>query len=182
MRIVGGKNRRKTITPPPNFRARPTTDFAKENLFNVLSNYFDFDDVEVLDLFSGTGSISYEFCSREARRVVAIEMNPAHLKFIVDTARSLHFDQLTAIGSNVFVYLRTMAGARSEEARFDIIFADPPYDLDQVTEIPDIIFQGQFLKPDGWLIVEHSAARDFSGHPHYRETRKYGSVHFSVFV
>lgn len=176
MRIIGGRNRKRIITPPSNFRARPTTDFAKENLFNVLSNYFDFDDIEVLDLFSGTGSISYEFCSREALRVVSVEMNPTHQKFISEMARELKYTELQSIKSNAFVYIKSI-----KEQNFDIIFADPPYDMEGVETIPELIFANNLLKDNGWLIVEHSVEIDFSTHAHYKETRRYGSVNFSIF-
>lgn len=175
MRIIGGRNRKRIITPPSNFRARPTTDFAKENLFNVLSNYFDFDRIEVLDLFSGTGSISYEFCSREALRVVSVEMNPVHHKFISDMARQLKYEQLHSIKSNAFVYIKSIKDS------FDIIFADPPYDMDGVETIPDLVLENGLLRKNGWLIVEHSAEVDFSKHPNFNQTRRYGSVNFSIF-
>lgn len=175
MRIIAGKNRRRIITPPSNFRARPTTDFAKENLFNVLANYFDFEDVEVLDLFSGTGSISYEFCSRGAARVVSVEMNPVHHKFIAEMKHELAYEQLQTVKSNVFVYLRSIKDS------FDIIFADPPYELEGIETIPDLVFEGNLLKAEGWLIVEHSDQTDFSEHPYFREKRSYGSVNFSIF-
>lgn len=176
MRIIGGRNRKRIITPPPNFRARPTTDFAKENLFNVVANYFDFDDIEVLDLFSGTGSISYEFCSRGAVRVVSVEMNPAHQKFISDMARELKYTELHSIKSNAFVYLKSIKDS------FDIIFADPPYDMEGVDTIPAIVFENELLRADGWLIVEHSADVNFEQHKNFMQTRRYGSVNFSIFT
>lgn len=176
MRIIGGKNRRRNILPPTNFRARPTTDFAKENLFNVLNNYFDFEQVEVLDLFSGTGSISYEFCSRGARRVVSVEMNPVHQKFISDMGRELKYDQLHSIKTNAFVYLKSIKDS------FDIIFADPPYDMEGVETLPGLIFERDLLREDGWFILEHSAEQDFSQHANFFEKRHYGSVNFSIFI
>lgn len=161
--------------PPPNFRARPTTDFAKENLFNVINNYFDFEELEVLDLFSGTGSISYEFASRDAARVVSVEMNPVHHKFIQDMARELKYSQLTAIRTNAFVYLKSI------KDDFDIIFADPPYDMEGIETIPQMVFDKDLLRPNGWLILEHSADKDFKEHPLFRQKREYGSVNFSIF-
>lgn len=175
MRIVGGRNRRRNILPPPNFRARPTTDFAKENLFNVINNYFDFEGLEVLDLFSGTGSISYEFASRDAARVVSVEMNPVHHKFIQDMARELKYPQLTAIRTNAFVYLKSI------KDDFDIIFADPPYDMEGIETIPDLVFSNNLLRKHGWFILEHSADKDFETHPLFRQKRHYGSVNFSIF-
>lgn len=176
MRIVGGRNKRKFIVPPPNFRARPTTDFAKENLFNVINNYFDIEDLEVLDLFSGTGSISYEFGSRGAKRIVSVEMNPVHHKFIQSTAAELKFDQMSVIRSNALVYIKSIKDS------FDFIFADPPYDMDGVDDIPDMIFKYSLLREDGWFVLEHSADKDFSKHPRFIKHRKYGSVNFSIFT
>lgn len=177
MRIVGGARKRRQIIPPRNFRARPTTDFAKENLFNVLQNLYDLEDTDVLDLFSGTGSISYEFASRGARRIVSVEMNPLHQRFIAATAKELGFDQIQSIKTNVFVYLKSLAGAES----FDIVFADPPYDMDGVETLPALVFGGGFVREDGIFILEHSAEKDFSEYPNFYERRSYGSVQFSFF-
>lgn len=177
MRIVGGARKRRQIIPPRNFRARPTTDFAKENLFNVLQNLYDLEDTEVLDLFSGTGSISYEFASRGAERVVSVEMNPLHQRFIAATAKELGFAQIQSIKTNVFVYLKSMAGAES----FDIVFADPPYDMDGVETLPGLVFGGDFVREGGIFILEHSAEKDFSEFPNFYERRSYGSVQFSFF-
>jgi len=175
MRIIGGRNKRRTINPPSNLRARPTTDFAKENLFNIISNNFDLEQVEVLDLFSGTGSISYEFASRGAQRVVSVEMNPTHHRFITAMARELDYGQMSAVRTNVFVYLKSIKDS------FDIIFADPPYDLDGIEQIPEMIFNRGLLRAQGWLVLEHSSDKDFSDYPHFLEVRHYGSVNFSIF-
>lgn len=176
MRIISGTRARKTIVPPGNFRARPTTDFAKENLFNILSNNFDFEGLKVLDLFSGTGSISYEFCSRGAEKVVSVEINPNHHRFIRQTAEQLSFDALQAVLTNTFVYLRS-----SQTEVFDIVFADPPYQLPEIDTIADRVYESGKLAEDGWLIIEHSSETDFSGHPMFKQKRTYGSVNFSFF-
>lgn len=177
MRIVGGVRKRRQIVPPRNFRARPTTDFAKENLFNVLQNRYDLEEVAVLDLFSGTGSISYEFASRGAVRVVSVELNPIHQRFIAETAKELGFNQIQSIRTHVFVYLKSMAGSDG----FDIVFADPPYDMEGVEILPELVFGGGFVNEGGVFILEHSAEKDFSAYPNFSERRSYGSVQFSFF-
>lgn len=176
MRIIAGVHRKRMIVPPPNFKARPTTDFAKENLFNVFWNHFDFEEIDVLDLFSGTGGISYEFASRGAKKVVSIEMNPLHHKFITKTAKELGFDQIQAVQTNAFIYLRQMRGID-----FDIVFADPPYSMEDLETLPDLVFGANMVREGGWFVLEHSGDNNFSGHPRFFEQRKYGSVNFSIF-
>ena len=175
MRIISGKHKGRTIHPPKNLRARPTTDFAKENLFNVLGNLIDFEGIEVLDLFAGTGSISYEFASRGAGSVIAVEINAVHYQFIRQTAAQYGFDTLHPVKANVFLYLKSC------DKQFDVIFSDAPYDLVGADEVIDLVFSRSLLKPEGWLIFEHSKNHDFSAHPKFYESRSYGSVQFSVF-
>lgn len=175
MRIISGKYRGRTIVPPRNLRARPTTDFAKENLFNVLVNLVDFEELDVLDLFSGTGSISYEFASRGARSVTSVELNAVHHNFIRQTARELAFDNFYAVKANVFLYLKSCA------KQFDLIFSDAPYDLDGSEEVVKLVFERDLLKEDGILIFEHSKDKDFSQHENFWQLRSYGSVQFSFF-
>lgn len=175
MRIISGKYRGRTIVPPRNLRARPTTDFAKENLFNVLNNLVDFEDLDVLDLFSGTGSISYEFASREARSVTSVEINSVHHNFIRQTARDLKFENFYAVKANVFLYLKSCA------KKFDLIFSDAPYDLEGSAEVVKLVFERDLLNDDGILIFEHSKDQDFSSHANFWQTRSYGSVQFSFF-
>ncbi len=161
--------------PPRNLRARPTTDFAKENLFNVLVNLVDFEELDVLDLFSGTGSISYEFASRGARSVTSVELNAVHHNFIRQTARELAFDNFYAVKANVFLYLKSCA------KQFDLIFSDAPYDLDGSEEAVKLVFERDLLKEDGILIFEHSKDKDFSQHENFWQLRSYGSAQFSFF-
>ncbi len=175
MRIISGKYKGRSINPPRNFRARPTTDFAKENLFNVLNNLVDFEEVDVLDLFSGTGSISYEFASRGAKSVTSIEINPVHYNFIRNTAKELGFENMHTVKANVFLYLKSVT------KQFDIIFSDAPYDLEGSEQVIDMVFERDLLKEDGILIFEHSAKHDFSQHKHFWQSRSYGSVNFSLF-
>lgn len=175
MRIVSGKYKGRHINPPKNFKARPTTDFAKENLFNILNNNFDFSELAVLDLFSGTGSISYEFASRGCNSVISVESNFKHHIFIKKTIEELSLHNIRAIKSDVFRYVKSC------KEKFDIIFADPPYELEEIESIPDFIFEHQILKTEGWLIVEHGDKTNFSKHKGFKETRKYGGVNFSIF-
>lgn len=175
MRIISGRYRGRTIVPPRNLRARPTTDFAKENLFNVLVNLVDIEELDVLDLFSGTGSISYEFASREARSVTSVEVNGVHHNFIRQTARELKFDNFYAVKANVFLYLKSCA------KQFDLIFSDAPYDLEGSEEVIKLVFERDLLRENGILIFEHSKDRDFSDHPNFWQIRSYGSVQFSFF-
>ncbi len=175
MRIVSGVYKGKRLYPGKNFRARPTTDFAKENLFNVLSNYFNFEELEVLDLFSGTGSISYEFASRGCLSVDSVESNTRYHTFIQKTASDLSFTQLAAIRADAFRFLKHIT------RDYDLIFADPPFDLKELDHIPHIIFSRNLLKRGGWFILEHGRDHDFSANTQFRELRKYGNVHFSIF-
>ena len=173
MRIISGKYRGRTIVPPRNLRARPTTDFAKENLFNVLGNLVDFEELDVLDLFSGTGSISYEFASRDAKSVTSVEVNSVHHNFIRQTARDLKFENFYATKANVFLYLKSCT------KKFDLIFSDAPYDLEGSEEVIRLVFERDLLNEDGILIFEHSKEQDVSMVPNYWQTRSYGSVQFS---
>lgn len=175
MRIISGRHRGRTIVPPRNLRARPTTDFAKENLFNVLGNLVDFEELDVLDLFSGTGSISYEFASRDAQSVTSVEVNSVHHNFIRQTARDLKFENFYAVKANVFLYLKSCT------KKFDLIFSDAPYDLEGSEEVIRLVFERELLTEDGMLIFEHSKEQDVSNMPHYWQTRSYGSVQFSFF-
>ena len=148
---------------------------AKAALFNILRNYYDFDSLVVLDLFAGIGSISYEFASCDAAEVHSVELNPRCVSFISDTSRKLDLKNHFVIRANVFTYLPKI------KKKFDIIFADPPYDLEGIETIPDLVFDNDLLNKDGWLIVEHSESTIFIGHPHLDQQRKYGKVNFSLF-
>lgn len=175
MRIISGQYKGRAINPPRNLRARPTTDFAKENLFNVLGNLVDFEACDVLDLFSGTGSISYEFASRGVRSVISVEINSVHHNFIRRTAADLGIKNLYAVKANAFLYLR------SATKKFDIIFSDAPYDLEGAEEVIRLVFEEDLLTEEGFLVFEHSKGKDFSDHPNFWQQRSYGSVQFSFF-
>lgn len=175
MRIISGIFRGKHIRPPGNFKARPTTDFAKESLFNILIHQFSIEDLDVLDLFSGTGSISYEFASRGARSVLAIEMAPMHFKFIQETCRSMEMEQVSVIRADAFRYLKKPTQS------FDFIFADPPFDHPGLVELPDLIFNTNILNKNGVFILEHPGSYSFTAHSRFLQHRKYGGVNFTFF-
>lgn len=175
MRIISGQYKGRAITPPRNLRARPTTDFAKENLFNVLGNLVEFEACDVLDLFSGTGSISYEFASRGVKSVTSVEINSVHHNFIRQTAASLGIKNLFTVKANAFLYLRSCP------KQFDIVFSDAPYDLEGAEQVIDLVLEGDLLREEGFLVFEHSRGKDFSEHPKFWQQRSYGSVQFSFF-
>ena len=174
MRIISGTNKGRKIIPPKDLKARPTTDFAKESLFNILNNKIDFENILALDVFSGTGSISYEFASRGAKLVIAIEINSRHVAFIRNESKKLNLN-IKVVQANAFYYLK------KTKLNFDIIFCDPPYDIAGIEQIPDIIYKNEVLLPNGILILEHSKKYNFSEHAYFNEVRQYGSVHFSFF-
>ena len=179
MRIIGGKYKRRRFDVPKSFNARPTTDFAKENLFNVLQHYINLEGITALDLFSGTGSISVELLSRGASRVVALEQRREHATFIHSVAKELGEEKhLQVLQADVFRFIR---GAKSQSSLYDFIFADPPYKLSEIAVLPELILGSGLLKPDGLLVVEHPQQYDFSSLPHFAERRVYGSVNFSLF-
>ncbi|MDD3210322.1 RsmD family RNA methyltransferase [Bacteroides graminisolvens] len=176
MRVISGIYKRRRFDVPHTFKARPTTDFAKENLFNVLSNYIDFEDgVTALDLFAGTGSISLELVSRGCDKVISIEKESAHYSFICKVMQEVKTDRCIPIRGDVFKFV-----SKSKE-QFDFIFADPPYDLRELETLPDLIFQNNLLEEDGLFVLEHGKTSHFEGHPHFIEKRVYGSVNFSFF-
>ncbi len=158
---------------PRTFKARPTTDFAKENIFNVLKGYTDFDGISALDLFSGTGSISLELLSRGCGDVVSVEMDREHAAFIRQCVEKLGAMNHTLIRGDVFRFLKSC------KKQFDIIFADPPYALPTLPDVPDLALP--LLKEGGVMVFEHGKHNDFSAHPRFVEHRSYGSVNFSLF-
>jgi 16S rRNA (guanine(966)-N(2))-methyltransferase RsmD len=178
MRIITGKYKGRHFDIPRSFKARPTTDFAKENIFNVLTGYLDFEGATALDLFSGTGSISLELLSRGCSLVVSVELDRDHHRFIQDCSKKLSIpsSQFFIIRGDVFRYIKTC------KQQFDFIFADPPYALKELPTIPDLIFEKNLLKEDGIFVFEHGKDHDFSAHPHFVEHRSYGSVNFSLFT
>ncbi len=176
MRIITGKYKGRHFDIPRTFKARPTTDFAKENIFNVLMGYVDFDGATALDLFSGTGSITLELLSRGCRQVVSVEQDRDHHRFILQCLKSIGVgSEAIALRADAFRFIRQC------HQQFDFIFADPPYALPQLATIPDLVLGGSLLAPGGVFVFEHGSANDFSGHPRFLEHRSYGSVNFSLF-
>lgn len=175
MRIIGGALKGKTILPPAGYKARPTTDFAREALFNILDNEYEFEDLKVLDLFGGTGAVSFEFGSRGVGRVWCVEMARENASFIKREAQRLGLDNVTMVRDNVFDFLTVC------HEKFDIVFADPPYALEGLETIPDKVFSADILHPDCYFILEHGGEHSFREHPHFFKEKEYGRVHFTFF-
>ncbi|TCK69105.1 16S rRNA (guanine(966)-N(2))-methyltransferase RsmD [Winogradskyella wandonensis] len=176
MRIISGQFKGRKIQAPKQLPVRPTTDMAKEALFNILNNRYYFDDISVLDLFSGTGNISYEFASRGTENILAVDANFGCIKFINKTAED--FDMpIKTVKSDVFKFLE------NSKQQFTIIFADPPYDfgLEAFAKIPEFVFNNKLLEEDGLLIVEHSKHTDLSKLDYYNLSKSYGGNTFSFF-
>lgn len=175
MRIISGKYGRRRFDVPTNITARPTTDFARENIFNVLENLVDFEGATALDLFAGTGAVSFEFLSRGCRTVTSVEKAQTQYNFIRKVAGILGDPNLRAVRGDALRYIEQCPVA------YDIVWADPPYDLPGFAEIPGKVLASGLLKPGSLFILEHSKKHDFSALPHFREHRAYGSVNFSIF-
>mgnify|MGYP006290954101 CR=1 FL=1 len=176
MRIIGGSKKGTAIQPPKSMKLRPIKDNSKENIFNIIWNYFDFEDITVLDLFSGTGGISYEFASRGTEHILAVDNHPSSVKFIEKETERLGFDdKIEVLRMSAFDYLK------ATDEQFDIIFIDPPFALENKRSLIDLIFDNNLLKPQGMVIMEHFKKEDFEDHPNFREYRKYGKSVFSFF-
>ncbi len=177
-RIIGGSQKGRRIVAPKNFKLRPTTDYAKEGLFNILNNQYDFQSISVLDLFAGIGSISFEFCSRGVKDLIAVEKNYKHAQFIQETAEKLDFESnMQVINSDVLDYIERCT------RNFTVLFADPPFDYDekQYVTLVDTIFQKELVQEEGEFILEHNSKKDLSEISRFQHTRKYGNVSFSFF-
>ncbi|MCQ2221738.1 MAG: RsmD family RNA methyltransferase [Prevotella sp.] len=181
MRIITGQYKGRHFDVPRSFKARPTTDFAKENIFNVLNGYMDFDEASALDLFAGTGSITLEMLSRGCKDVVSVEMDRDHSAFIRQCLQKLGEERCSLIRGDVFRFLKSC------KRKFDFIFADPPYALPDLPKIPDLVLgnaddpESCLLAEGGIFVFEHGKQNDFSQHPRFIEHRSYGSVNFSLF-
>ena len=175
MRIISGKYRGKKIIAPKNLPIRPTTDQAKEALFNILTNYFNFEEVKVLDLFAGSGNISYEFASRGCPDITAVEISNRCIQYIKRIKETLRLEEIYYEKSDVFKYLKNCADT------YDLIFADPPYDLKSIDQLPNLVFENELLNKNGWLIIEHTTLKNFETNPNFKEKRVYGQSAFSIF-
>ncbi len=177
MRIIGGEHGGRKFNPPTNMpHTRPTTDIAKEGLFNVLQHNLDFEELKTLDLFGGTGSISYELASRGVENLTIVEKDPAMYEFIKKTAITLRIEGLKAVKMDVFKFIDQCA------EKFDFIFAGPPYALTTIDDLPKKIFEKQLLNKGGWFVLEHTPRNDYNTFPFYKSERNYGTTIFSTFV
>lgn len=176
MRVISGFLKGRRFSPPKSFKARPTTDIARESLFNILTNRIEFEGLKILDLFGGTGSISIEFVSRGCEDVTTVELNYNHFTFIKKTINDFEIIPfIKVIKADAFKYIQ-----KTSET-YDLVFADPPFDLKQFDFIPDQFFKKNILKKEGVFILEHSDKKSFENHPNFIEVKKYGKVHFSFF-
>ena len=177
MRIISGTHKSRRINAPKNLPVRPTTDMAKEGLFNILNNIVDFTELKVLDLFAGTGSISLEFASREALSVTSVDSNYRCVDFIRKISKDLGIINVNAVRADVFKFLD-----KPVHESYDLIFSDAPYDLDRIADIPGLILNKGWIKKNAWLIIEHPRGIDFTRHMHFYQVRNYGKVYFSFFM
>ncbi len=175
MRIISGIHKGRKFHPPRKNPARPTTDFAKEGLFNILHNVWNFEQVKYLDLFGGTGSISFEMGSRGCPDITLVELHGPNIQFIEQTAEQLDLP-IQAIQMDVFAFMA------ATPHKYDIIFAGPPYPLPNLGEIPNLLFEHELLLPGGWFILEHNPQYNFEDHPKLHMMRTYGTTHFSIFM
>ena len=174
MRIISGKFKGRKFHPPANIPARPTTDFSKEGLFNILMNHFDLSDVAYLDLFCGTGSLCYEMASRGCTDIVGVELDNRSLDFIKKTAAQLEVP-INAMRMDVFEYMRTT------KKKFNLIFAGPPYPLPNIPDLPEEVFNNGLLAPGGWFVLETNQKYTFESHPRFLRSRNYGTTVFHIF-
>jgi len=176
MRIIAGALRGRRLNPPTTLPVRPTTDMARESLFNILNNYVDYEECSVLDLFAGTGAVSLEFISRGAKDVTSIDINAQCTDFIKSTAKQFNVNNIHVVRSDVFELIKRAY------KKFDIIFADPPYALENLQQLPDLIFEHDMLSEDGIFVLEHPREYQFEQHPHFWQHRNYGKVNFTFFA
>jgi len=175
MRIVGGLLKGRRFNPPRGLPVRPTTDFSKESIFNILGNQFDFEEIKALDLFAGTGNISYELASRGCKDITSVEKDRDCNRFIGKTAAEMGIESIEIVQDDVFAFLRNCSD------QYDLIFADPPYTVNNPGEIAELVFENNLLKENGIFILEHQPKLSFEKHQRFVQQRKYGSSIFSIF-
>jgi len=175
MRIISGKFRGRNIAAPSSLPVRPTTDFAKTGIFNILANHFDFETISVLDLFAGTGNISLEFASRGTEEITCVDGDQRCARFIKEFGGKLNLNFINVIRSDVFAFLKKC------ESQYDIIFADPPFEYADTDLLPDLIHEKKMLKTNGWLIAEHQSKRELKSKVQPIQVRKYGNCAFSIY-
>lgn len=177
MRIIGGEHGRRRINPPAHMpNTRPTTDVAKEGLFNIVENNLNISELKTLDLFGGTGSISYELASRGAKDLTIVEKDTKMYEFIKKTAADLRFEHFNVLKLDVFKFIEKCT------EKFDFIFAGPPYAMGNIDDLPRLIFEKQLLNTKGWFVLEHTPRNDFKKFPFYTTERNYGTTIFSIFI
>jgi len=175
MRVISGKYKSRKFKLPKNFPSRPTTDSAKEGLFNILTNRVDFEDCDVLDLFAGTGNISLEFLSRASKSVLSVDSHFVSFKNMKKLMHEVEADNWKVIKNDVFKYVSKI------DRKFDIVFADPPFGLEKIYDIPKLVLDSDLLHEDGVLVIEHGRETDFSKAEHFESARNYGGVNFAFF-
>jgi len=177
MRIISGTHGGRRISPPANMpHTRPTTDIAKEGLFNIIQNNLEFESIESLDLFGGTGCISYELASRGAKSLTIVEKDTKMFEFIKTTATTLKFDNFNFVKQDVFSFIKGC------QQQYNFIFAGPPYALTTIDDLPRLIFSEQLLQKGGWFVLEHTPRNDYKKFEHYKTERNYGTTIFSIFI
>jgi len=175
LRIIGGKYKGLNIAVSNAFNSRPTTDYAREALFNIISCNFEFEEIKVLDLFTGTGIIGFEFVSRGCKEIDMVDINRKAVYFINNMAKNMNESAIRAISMESFKFVTIC------KTKYNIVFADPPYDMKSLVRLPDHILNSDIIFTDGWFILEHSAKHKFVEHPDFMDERKYGNVHFTFF-
>ena len=176
MRVISGTLGSRRFNPPNNLPTRPTTDVAKTGLFNMLNHHFDFNGLACLDLFCGTGNISYEFASRGCGEIIAVDNEFGCINFIKETSEEFKINNINAIKGDVLSFLNR------NTKTFDVIFADPPYALENIDQLPGLIFEKKILNKEGWFILEHDKHHNFEAHANFERNRKYGDTIFSIFT
>ena len=174
MRIISGTKKHYNLSFPSNVKLRPTTDFCKEAIFNIIALYFNIEDMDILDLYAGTGAVGFEFASRGARKITSIDNNYACVNFIRSESSKLNFTNMNSSKQDALKFLQFT------NEKYDLIFADPPYEYKYYSKIHELVFDRHLLKEKGWLMLEHSRDHNFTSYPFFMESRKYGETYISI--